>query len=157
MGRGTEVRKRTHQINVRLTPAEYAAVTEAAADLGLSPGEYLRNRAALVGPVPRPGGGNVNGEHDARCEREYAESGYVFIDCLCHIRRAKAEAWDEGLDAGLREPNPGASLELPPNPYRFLRSGEGADDSLYMLRHRDRSGAWAHSVAWITRVRGEET
>lgn len=46
MGRGTEVRKRTHQINVRLTPAEYAAVTEAAADLGISPSEYLRTAAA---------------------------------------------------------------------------------------------------------------
>ena len=42
----------------------------------------------------------MSGEHDAQCEREYTESGYVFIDCLCHIRRAKAEAWDEGFDDG---------------------------------------------------------
>lgn len=38
-------------------------------------------------------------EHDIRCERVYTESGFVFIDCMCSLRRAKAKAWDEGYEA----------------------------------------------------------
>lgn len=35
--------------------------------------------------------------HDIRCEREYTKDGYIFIDCLCQMRAAMAEAWDEGF------------------------------------------------------------
>ena len=67
----------------------------------------------------------MSGEHDAQCEREYTESGYVFIDCLCHIRRAKAEAWDEcvawvdengpGWDKDIREANPYRAAQVAPS------------------------------------------
>lgn len=54
--------------------------------------------------------------HDAGCEREYTENGFVFIDCLCHIRRAKADAWDEGHRFTGYDPERGE------NPYRSTTS-----------------------------------
>lgn len=51
--------------------------------------------------------------HDARCEREYTPSGFIFIDCLCSLRRAKADAWDEGY---LRAVEPESDIR--DNPWR---------------------------------------
>jgi hypothetical protein len=48
-------------------------------------------------------GDRMSAEHDSRCEREYTENGFIFIDCLCSLRKAKADAWDEGFDAGERD------------------------------------------------------
>lgn len=58
---------------------------------------------------------HTEADHDSRCEREYTENGYVFIDCLCHIRRAKAEAWDEGFKAAEDVRDLGTWTD---NPYR---------------------------------------
>lgn len=55
--------------------------------------------------------------HDTRCEREHTQDGHVFIDCLCHIRLAKAEAWDEGYMA-CYDFERGASYPESDNPYR---------------------------------------
>lgn len=62
--------------------------------------------------------------HDARCERVYTDSGFVFIDCLCQIRTAKADAWDEGYARGVRDE--AGDIERADNPYRVpTTAGEG--------------------------------
>lgn len=72
--------------------------------------------------------------HDARCEREYTPNGFIFIDCLCSLRSAQAQAWDEAvkgvawcLDNG--EPSSAAALAytLENNPYRVFPPGQWDD------------------------------
>ena len=69
--------------------------------------------------------------HDLLCEAEYTPGGRVFIGCLCRIRAAKAEAWDEGFDAAYNEARNWGHVDhwegWPDNPHRVLPAGVSDD------------------------------